>query len=105
MTGMRAWGRTILAALLVFAVGCATLAAYICSILWRGGWKYPELLNPICVFCASVQHRQWSTFQKRIGLLVEQRLHFAAELRIARTCLRQKGGALLRRLGAWWRRR
>ena len=42
--------------------------------------------------------RRRSAFQKRIGLLVQQRLHLAAELRIVRTRLRQECGAFLRRL-------
>ena len=42
--------------------------------------------------------RQRSAFQKRIGLLIQQRLHLGAELRIVRAGLRQECGALLRRL-------
>ncbi len=49
MTGIRVRGRIVLTvALAVFAVGCATLAELLCSILWRGEWKYSELVAPIC---------------------------------------------------------
>ena len=42
---------------------------------------------------------QRGAFQKRIGLLIQQRLGLGAELRIVRAGLRQERGALLRRLG------
>src|ERR1022692_2367162 len=42
--------------------------------------------------------RKRGTFQEEIGLLVQEGLHFAAELRIVRTGLQEECGALLRRL-------
>jgi hypothetical protein len=46
---MREVGKLASIALLsVLALGCATLAGYLVSILWAGRWAYPELVAPIC---------------------------------------------------------
>ncbi len=47
-------GKLILAlGLSALSVTCATLCTYITSLAWRGEWKYPELIAPICALAAA----------------------------------------------------
>jgi len=84
-----------IAALAIVALGCAILAAYLCSVLWWGEWAYPELLLPLggCLLGAVL-------LLTGIAVLLRRRSGWVAVVRTALLltvgCCAMTGGLFLR---------